>query len=542
MFIASTYDNVNPNEYNHALNELNRLRIHYSTKINEKHESSLDVCYRYVDQLTAIEAKFPIAENQIRIAFKWQDAFGRRTQQLTSGAYERLCAIFNVGAVQTQVVDTLKVNTDEGLKMAAKLFQQASGVFSYLQTAVPTVVISGELTPDLWPETLGALSALSLAQAQDCFVRKAMADKMKPAVIAKLAQQCSGLYEEAQRLMTATDKVKSVWPRDWVATVTGKTESSRAVAEYHQAIFAKDSKNFGEQVARLRMAKECITRAEKQGSGSGIDPSLAKLISSDLVSAEKENGLIYNARVLDYKTLPVIEKATLAKQLPVNTPMLGTKFKDLFERIVPIPVQIALSSYENKKTEILQQEIGRLRAGTQALNGLLASLNLPAAIEDLSGGGSAVPQSLLVKAGAVRRAGGIDHLVRLTNELPTLLQCNRQMLDESDRVMNEEETSDRQLRSQFRQTWTRTPSESLNAPIRAEANRYRGIINNAVMADSKIKQRFAMHQEAIRLLSQTDTDIQRSLPATAGGGVGGSGAGLQGLPAVATLRQLMEQV
>jgi programmed cell death 6-interacting protein len=32
---------------------------------------------RYYDQLTAIESKLPISENQIRLAFKWQDAFDR---------------------------------------------------------------------------------------------------------------------------------------------------------------------------------------------------------------------------------------------------------------------------------------------------------------------------------------------------------------------------------------------------------------------------------------------------------------------------------
>jgi len=58
---------------------------------------------------------------------------------------------------------------------------------------------------------------------------------------------------------------------------------------------------------------------------------------------------------------------------------------------------------------------------------VLASLNLPAAIED---SGSKVPQSLLEKAGKVREMGGISHLNRLMSDLPELLTRNREILDE----------------------------------------------------------------------------------------------------------------
>ncbi len=42
-------------------------------------------------------------------------------------------------------------------------------------------------------------------------------------------------------------------------------------------------------------------------------------------------------------------------------------------------------SYEGRKSEIVNMEIGRLREATQLINSVMASLNLPAAIEDLSG-------------------------------------------------------------------------------------------------------------------------------------------------------------
>ena len=59
---------------------------------------------------------------------------------------------------------------------------------------------------------------------------------------------------------------------------------------------------------------------------------------------------------------------------------------------------------------------------------MLASLNLPAAIEDLSG--TKVPTSVLEKAAKLRDMGGITLLGRLMTDLPELLQRNKEILDE----------------------------------------------------------------------------------------------------------------
>lgn len=59
---------------------------------------------------------------------------------------------------------------------------------------------------------------------------------------------------------------------------------------------------------------------------------------------------------------------------------------------------------------------------------VLASLNLPAAIEDLSG--QTIPKSLLDKSAAVNEKGGLNAIDVLMQELPELLQRNREILDE----------------------------------------------------------------------------------------------------------------
>lgn len=59
---------------------------------------------------------------------------------------------------------------------------------------------------------------------------------------------------------------------------------------------------------------------------------------------------------------------------------------------------------------------------------MLASLNLPAAIEDVSG--DTVPQSILNKSKSVIEQGGIQTIDQLIKDLPELLQRNKEILDE----------------------------------------------------------------------------------------------------------------
>lgn len=108
---------------------------------------------------------------------------------------------------------------------------------------------------------------------------------------------------------------------------------------------------------------------------------------------------------LQVKSLSAIAKAALAKPTPLPE-RFSTTFTDLFETLVPVSVQQALVAYDTRKQELVSSEIGKLRESTQLLNSILASLNLPAAIEDV--GGEKVPQSLREKSSSVVEHGGCE--------------------------------------------------------------------------------------------------------------------------------------
>lgn len=77
---------------------------------------------------------------------------------------------------------------------------------------------------------------------------------------------------------------------------------------------------------------------------------------------------------------------------------------------------------------IFQQNVTTQPTTYQPKISVLASMNLPAALEDL--GGEEVPRSVLQKAEEVRKMGGFDKLNSLMTELPMSLQRNKEILDE----------------------------------------------------------------------------------------------------------------
>ncbi|XP_077563185.1 programmed cell death 6-interacting protein-like protein AliX [Haemaphysalis longicornis] len=535
--VISTYYSTadEQSNYNEALTELNKLRMNATWRTLDKHESSLDIMYRYYDQLTSLESKCPPSD--IQIPFKWKDAFdkggffsGTASLTLTSLSYEKLCILFNIAAMQSQIAAGMctDISDDEGLKTCAKYFQQASGIFQMMKHSAPNV--HHDLTPDLEADTVSALQALMLAQAQESFFRKAAADKMKDMIIAKVAAQCEELYADAAKQM-GRDSLKNMWDREWLPIVASKQAAFGAIAQYHQALLCHANKNVGEELARLQHAIELMKTAESQAGVSFSFRDEAKKISLLYEDVKKDNDFIYHARVPEIRGLPPIGKAVLAKPLPVPE-KFSPSGQDLFSALLPVSVSQAVQKFEVRKTEIVNGEIARLRQQTQYLNGVLASLNLPAALEDTTG--HSLPPSIRDKAEAVRAKGGIQAIRKLISELPVLLERNREILAEGERLLQEEQDSDRELRAQFKERWTRSPSEKLNEPLRNSLAKYKEIMRVATDADKTVQEKFQKHQRNIELLSASDAELQSGIPS--------GNPTATNSPCVQRLKQLMEEV
>ena len=171
---------------------------------------------------------------------------------MSSSVYERLCVLFNVAAVCSEVAGTQALDTEEGLKTAAKLYQLAAGAFAYIRDNSLTAT-RNDCTFDLYPETLSVLSAVMLAQAQEIFYMKSIKDKMRDFIVSKLAAQCSDYYADAMKAIQ-NDQLKEI-QKTWLPILAGKQALYHAMSEYHKAEHENNEKNIGECLARLTVSE-----------------------------------------------------------------------------------------------------------------------------------------------------------------------------------------------------------------------------------------------------------------------------------------------
>lgn len=78
-------------------------------------------------------------------------------------------------------------------------------------------------------------------------------------------------------------------------------------------------------------------------------------------------------------------------------------------------------------------------------------------------------------------------------------------------MLDDEEQSDRQLRDQFKERWSRTSSGTLTKPMRDESNKYKHILDTAIGADKIVKEKYEKHKNAIAILSKSPVSINVEL-------------------------------
>lgn len=532
--ISSKYTGEDQTDHSEAVAEFQKLRQTAAVRPLEKTESCLETIGKYYDQIVALEHKIPSRE--VQVAFKWKDAFdkgsifgGRLSLTVPSLAYEKVCILFNLAAMNSAIAAAQNVHSEDGLQKANKKFQVAAGIFTHLKQRVRSDVAQ-EPTPDLEPEALGVLSTICLAQAQEMVVLKAIHDRMKDNIIAKLSAHADDLYADVLKAMQK-ESVRNLWDKDWLPIVSGKQALYNGLSQYHQSKVCNANKVIGEEIGRLQYATELLAAcASRSGRNLANCEDWSKRIANALKEAMKDNDFIYHERIIKTDQLPAIGRAVVVKPTPLPEKFVPNG-GDLFDKLMPAHIHHAITMYDARKQEIVGKEMGRLKEASSFLNDILSSMNLPAGLEDTSGGG--VPASIVEKSAAVIGNGGVATLENFMKELPDLLQRNTDILNESERMLRDERESDDKLKTQYKDKWNRTPSSNLTSGFTSNAGKYRTIIENAKQADGKVREKYGAHVGWMRSLEGGESGMMSVLPAGAGGGGG---------PATTQLKQLMEQV
>lgn len=141
------------------------------------------------------------------------DAFTHKATAQYSLAYEKASIIFNISAVLSCHAAHQNRSEDSGLKTAYHSFQASAGMFTYINENFLHAP-----STDLSRDTVKTLIQIMLAQGQEVFLEKQIADGKKVGLLAKLASQAGYLYSQA--LEGTQDNVnKAIFEKVWLLVV-----------------------------------------------------------------------------------------------------------------------------------------------------------------------------------------------------------------------------------------------------------------------------------------------------------------------------------
>ncbi|PHZ10875.1 BRO1-domain-containing protein [Rhizopus microsporus ATCC 52813] len=501
----------------------------------EANEKSLNRLIKYYAQLVFISSKFPI---DVGIEFPWYVSTAMEAPQIIAHRnmnYEKACILYSIGAIYSQLGNAEDRSTTEGVKRACNYFQ-ATGCFQHLlDVVIPEMRIAP--TIDLSTYALQTLIHLMLAQAQECVWQKAAMDQLRDGTIARLAIKISEFYDAAYEF-ASNSFVQNVYPKSWLIHVQVKAFHFKAAAQFRKSCECLSLDKYGEELARLHFASDIVKRAleiikanQKLLSIPVVNDlkSLQQIISANLARAQKDNDVIYLARVPPVSSLQPILKTQMVKatappeisdpvplmlnnESSLDTPPHPIIGLPLFQKLVPFAVHQAASVYVDRKERLVKEDIiAKLEELTGVYHSSVESLNLPtllATVEHTTG----LPESILRQAAEVRSEGGIQALYNMWEQVQKASSRNANILEEAFNALDEEQETDEALRSKYTSAWNRPESTTLTRQLVAQGQKHRHTITSAQKADAIVKSRLDTWSKIISILTLTREELEESIP------------------------------
>ncbi|KAE8336987.1 hypothetical protein BDV24DRAFT_140943 [Aspergillus arachidicola] len=521
-YIRQSYGE-DPERYGQECATLNRLRQDMRGAGKDS-ATGRDLLYRYYGQLELLDLRFPVDENHIKISFTWYDAFTHKPTSQYSLAFEKASIIFNISAVLSCHAANQNRAEDSGLKTAYHSFQAAAGMFTYINENFLHAP-----STDLNRETVKTLINVTLAQGQEVFLEKQVADQKKVGFLAKLASQAAYLYSQAVEGMQ--EYAKGVFEKVWVVVVQAKAAHMASVASYYQALADSESGSHGVAIARLQLAEKNSAAALSWAKSfpSSVPPNsnlsaesgsqlldIVKYhlatVQAKLVTFTKDNDFIYHQPVPNEAGLSAVAKLPAAKAIPVSELYQGQDIQriigpDIFQKLVPMSVTETASLYDEEKAKLIRAETEKVETANGEMAASLDYLKLPGSLNILKGG---MDQEVTVDdefrrwcqdlAGHQSFTKAFDGLQERKSEvLAQLDQCSKQL--------DLEESVCEKMRSKYGPDWSQQPSARLNTTLRGDIRTYRDTVNEASASDSQLLSTFRQYEsdfDEMRSAGETD--------------------------------------
>jgi len=537
QYISITYDE-DPTAYTEDLNQFEKLRNDIiSLPICD---NSVNVLYRYYGQLVYLCAKFPLEDNKITCVFSWSPSFGKDKKfvNISSVEYEKACVLFNIGAMYSFVGTKENLDNPDDIKNACIYFQRAAGIFSYLKDELHGS-LKCPVPPDMLPNSLDFLIKIMLAQAQECFWKKAVLGKMKNGTIMKLAKAASNLYVDAYR----AGSNNNIIPQEWISYTLSKMYYLDAASLVRYAMVNYDNCKYGDQISCLQEAERLMLRCKNLKQHLQDDyyedlKSFTKFVSGRVKEENDSNDKIYMDLIPDFGKIQPIEGAVMVKPVPIpdQKTLEGIVGKPLFDSLIPFNYHEITVHYNTNKEQVVSNLISKLKSESQTCEDKVNSLNINSSIDALEQT-HGLPQSVIDRSNIVIRKGGLKSIEETFSKATAISQENQNIIDKLKKDLNEEENDDLAAKTQFGDRWTRETSRNLNKGLMEKLKSYEEKVNQAVLADGIVRTKIDQNIVGIETLSSTREELEASIPACRPT----TSINIQNNPEVVNLKEKMKQ-
>lgn len=437
------------------------------------------------------------------------DSFTHNANTQHSLAFEKASLLFNLACINSHI----GAEADD-LRVAYNRFKDAGGIFTF--------IIGNFLhapSTDLSQETVKALCKLMIAQAQESFVERLLTESSSSPMLAKLAKAASNLFKAAAESLQSVSTDKNWGEKAWHQYCSVKGKYYLSVAHEQSAKNCENSGKYGDAIAHLQAAVSNIQDVYKSSIPSqysaffDVVSTLQESMKEKISKLEKENDLIYHCTVPSVASVGDIPAVEAATPTPMNelykdgqelAKLIG---KELFEKVIPLSVHQQTSLYSEEKASMLRAEGEKIEIANEELSSALEFLDLPNALRTLRTDGSDIL--------SLSKSQGIDSRVNdwaaqisaesstKTSSFSNLDGVKRSIYEKmknAERLLQEEEKSYENAKSEFRQHWAQAPSATMNSGLLADVSRIKHDLSNASTSDEKLKNLIGVCEGDIQIL------------------------------------------
>ena len=383
---------------------------------------------------------------------------------------------------------------------------------------------------DLSRETVKALIAIMLAQGQEVFLEKQIADGRKLGLLAKLSSQAASLYAQATEGVQENVN-RGVFERVWLHLSQVKTNYFSSLAQHYQALADADAGSYGTAIARLQVAeaegKDAVRIANAFPSTMSAASNLSSETGSSLIemskrhvtnvqeklsSFNKDNDFIYHQSVPVEASLNPVPKLQAAKPMPVSDLYQGQDIQriigpDIFQKIIPMSVTESASLYDEEKAKLVRAEAENVETADGEMVASLDYLKLPGSLNIMKGG---MDQETIVDEefrGWCEELAGHEPFQRAFDQLQADKGSILSTLDRCSKQLDMEESVCEKMRSKHGGDWTQQPSSRLTSTLRSDIRSYRGAVDEASSSDAQLLHTSQQHEsdfDEMRSAGETD--------------------------------------